>query len=126
MVASQKEPLAAVSHELGHIKTRNTWAIEYILVVVASLAFAFFLAIITVPAFGIMTAIAFQLLIFTKVSHRNEFRADYEGAFYNGAEGLISLFELFIYESGRNEMSETHPSPNERIKRLKKFLKDKN
>lgn len=117
------EPNAAASHELGHIKMRRIYAFEYIIGSLIVLEFSFFISLITIPAIAIMSSIALQMLLYTEISHRNEFRADYEGAIHGGLEGLISLFERFIWEAkGRDEGSETHPSSSARKERLIKLL----
>ena len=62
------------------------------------------------------------MLVITYLSRRNETRADLEGAIGAGPEGLISVFEQLKNEAKRDEGSETHPPPKDRIQKLTNFL----
>jgi len=117
-----KEVIATLAHEFGHVKNGRRFSLEMALATGAVLAFATVLAFHQVSVIVQISGFAAMMLVMPHVSHRNEVRADAEGARAVGPEGLISVFEQLKAESKRDDGSETHPSLGERIKRLMKML----
>lgn len=119
----EQEPLASISHEFGHIKYRSLYFTEFICGILVVIIFSIMMLLLnTIPIIVKIAAFAFELLVLTFLSRRNEFRADHVGAKYGGPEGLISLFEKLKFEAKWDDGSETHPSFDARINKLRKYL----
>lgn len=118
----EQEPFASISHEFGHIKTRRTYALEFLGGILLVVSFTLLLLQNTIPIIAQTAGFAFEMIIFTLISRRNEFRADSVGADYAGPEGLISLFEKLKHEARWDDGSETHPSYGRRLEKLYKLL----
>jgi len=118
----EQEPLATISHELGHIKAIKEFNIEIILGVIIVFEFTLLVTMRTIPLISKIAVFTFEMLLISYLARRNEYRADEIGAKYNGPEGLISLFEKMIHDNSFDDDSETHPSLRSRIKRLEKII----
>lgn len=116
------EILSTLGHEFGHIRARRRFWLEMIGAFGIVFVTAVPLAFLTVPLIAQIFEVAFLLLMITRVSWRNEYRADLKSAKALGPEGLISVLEQLESESGRDEGSETHPPIRERIERLSRLL----
>ena len=125
----RSELLAAIGHELGHIKNWRKYLKEIILASFAPVGFIFGLAIITgilglayIPIFVQIGGYAFMLLMLSYVFWRNEYRADKESGETVGAAPLIAVLEMLQNQVKKDEGSETHPPFHERIRRLRSLL----
>lgn len=125
----RSEILAAIGHELGHIKDQGKYSKEMILASFAPVGFIFGLAFITeilglsyIPIFIQIGSYAFMMLTLSYVFWRNEYRADKESAKTVGAAPLIAVFEMLQNQVKKDEGSETHPPLHERIRRLESLL----
>lgn len=116
------ETVATIGHELAHIKYSRRFSYEILLVAFATLAFTLLLAAFTIPVIYQIAEFAFALLMISPILRRNEYRADMEGSNAATPEALISVFECLQAESKRDDGSETHPSFQERIRRLMPLL----
>lgn len=125
----RSEIVAALGHELGHIKGQTRFVGEMLLVMLTSLAFSFVFTVVAIvlslpviPLFLQITTVTLMLLLLGFVLWRNEYRADMYGALVAGPEPLIALFEAW-QETGKkmkkkDEGSDTHPPTHARIKKL--------
>ncbi len=118
----RSEFLAALGHELGHLRARRRFWIDYLVMSGVVVGLTVPLALHTIPLIVNVFDVALVLLLATSVSWRNEFRADRECAKVLGPEGLISLLELLEAKYGPDEGSVTHPPLRTRIDRLMKLL----
>jgi len=125
----RSELLAALGHEIGHIKGHWSYIREILLASMAPVAFIFclaltaqFLGLTYVPIIIQIAAYAFMLLLLSYIFWRNEYRADKESAKTVGAEPLIAVFEMLQNQVKKDEGSDTHPPIHDRIERLKSFL----
>ena len=118
----ESEILSTIGHELGHLKTRSKYFLETVTILSILIAFTIWLSFFTLQIICQVTAFALEMLLFTYISRRNEYRADLLGAKYAGPEGLISVFTWLQTSMKRDEGSETHPSLGSRIEKLNALL----
>jgi len=125
----RSEILAAIGHELGHIKNQGKYSKEVIFASFAPVGFIFGLAFITqilglsyIPIFIQIGSYALMILTLSYVFWRNEYRADEESAKTVGAAPLIAVFEMLRNQVKKDEGSDTHPPLYDRIRRLESFL----
>ncbi len=117
-----REILATLGHELGHLKLRRRFFLEFLATIAMVVGAALVLAFSTVPIVVQIFEVALLMLLVNVVSWRNEYNADLESAKALGPEGLISVLEWLKAESTTDEGSETHPPLGDRIDRLVKLL----
>jgi len=125
----RSEILAAIGHELGHIKNLGKYSKEVMLASFATAGFTFGLPFIIqilglsyIPIFIQVGSYAFMMLILSYVFYRNEYRADEESRKAVGAAPLIAVFEMLQNQVKKDEGADTHPPLHERIRRLEPFL----
>jgi Zn-dependent protease with chaperone function len=123
---NDKELLAVIYHELGHIKNKDSFKM-------------FLFSSLLLPLSTLKTWILFRefdwsdYLILTlvtsliemgisKLQKRAEYMADEFAARYCGKENIINALLKITPENKRDLSSYSHPSTNERIKRLEKML----
>lgn len=117
----KKQRLALVAHELTHLKQNHGSRFTIFSIIIAMLA-SISLSFSTGPAI-ISNLMIFATLIiaFVFISWKNEFDADKGAAYYVNRESTISLLRNISPRSGWNEESETHPSINSRVSKLKRL-----
>ena len=124
----RSEIVAAIGHELGHIRGAKRLAYEMLLVTVTPIVFSFVFTLVAVllglpviPIFLQVTTFTLMLLLLSFVLWRNEYRADLYGALVTGPEPLIAVFEALqedVNVHKKDEGTDTHPPTRARIKRL--------
>ncbi len=105
-------------HEVGHIKYRNRYYLEVLLAGTITVLFSLFLSLRLALPIVMVTEIAFLMLAFTVVSHKNELRCDKFAAEVMGKDAVISLLEDLGRRYGFDAGSETHPPIRFRIDAL--------
>lgn len=111
-----------LGHELGHVKTKGKFLRDFVVGIGGVIGATFFFGMYSITIIVTIFELALTFLVLTVISWKNERRADFEGARVTGPEGLISVFEVLLTESRRDDGSETHPPLRDRIGRLTALL----
>lgn len=117
------ELYATLAHELGHLKTRRKFLIEFSITFLVIIILTFLIGIIN-PIAVVFAESAIIMLLIPKIMRNNEYRADELGAKATSPEALIATFESLKSNYKNDEGSDTHPPLQERINRLMKLLDD--
>ena len=115
--------MAAIAHELAHLKRKRAFTVELSIAAAISVLFGTFLLFRLPPIISQIGEVAFMMWVLIIVLRRNELLADKMAAKLGFSEHLISLFEELLRKRGTDEGSETHPPLGARIRELRNFLR---
>ena len=130
---SHSEILAAIGHELGHLRGRGQFVKDLIIVIFAEILWivtGFYSLIILqggpkTPWLLIISLLAFAIVLLNYASWRNEYRADEYAANAVASKPLLTLLEAQKKKANKDEDSFTHPSFQRRINKLKRQIEGK-
>ncbi|MGA2876451.1 MAG: M48 family metalloprotease [Nitrososphaerales archaeon] len=117
-----EQVLSILGHEVAHMKNVKRSYLDMAGVIMGVALATLAIGTILPAIFAEVGGLAVFYLLLTSALRQNEYRADEESARVLGPEHLIEVLEDFDSNPSFSGGSETHPSPRQRIRRLRRLF----